>query len=78
MTTRRRSAVLGVLIIDSVQHKTWVHVDEKGTETGGDGHAVSAPVVREVTVDRPFVFVITDTSTGAPLFLGRVADPTAG
>lgn len=70
------------LRIDSVQHKTWVQVDEKGTEaaaaTGADVHAVSAPVVRVVTVDRPFVFVITDTSTGAPLFLGRIADPTAG
>ena len=29
-------------------------------------------------VDRPFDFVITDTANGAPLFLGRVGDPTAG
>lgn len=27
--------------------------------------------------DRPFAFVIVDTSTGAPLFLGQVADPAA-
>jgi serpin B len=27
-------------------------------------------------VNRPFLFVITDTATGAPLFLGQVADPT--
>jgi serpin B len=69
------------LRIDSVQHKTFVQIDEKGTEaaaaTGVDAQAVSAPVVQTVTVDRPFLFVITDTATGAPLFLGRVADPTA-
>ncbi|RSM84739.1 serpin family protein [Kibdelosporangium aridum] len=70
------------LRLDSVQHKTFVQVDEEGTEaaaaTGVDVQVVSAPVVRTVTVDRPFIFVITDTATGAPLFLGRVNDPTAG
>ena len=69
------------LHIASVQHKTFVQIDEKGTEaaaaTGVDEQVVSAPVVQTVTVDRPFVFVITDTATGAPLFLGRIADPTA-
>lgn len=69
------------LRIASVQHKTFVRVDEKGTEaaaaTGVDAEAVSAPLVRTVTVDRPFLFVVTDTTTGAPLFLGRIADPTA-
>lgn len=69
------------LRIDSVQHKTFVQVDEQGTEaaaaTGVDAHAVSAPAMPTVTVDRPFLFVITDTATGAPLFLGRIADPTS-
>jgi serpin B len=68
------------LHIDSLQHKTFVRVDEKGTEaaaaSGADAQAVSAPVARTVTVDRPFLFVITDTTTGAPLFLGRISDPT--
>jgi serpin B len=69
------------LRIDSVQHKTFVHVDEQGTEaaaaTGVDAHIVSAPVIPTVTVDRPFLFVITDTATGAPLFLGRITDPAS-
>lgn len=69
------------LRIDSVQHKTFVQVDEQGTEaaaaTGVDAHIVSAPVIPTVTVDRPFLFVITDTATGAPLFLGRVTDPAS-
>jgi len=29
----------------------------------------------EVTVDRPFVFLIRDMGTGTVLFLGRVSNP---
>jgi serpin B len=69
------------LYISSVQHKTFVQVDEEGTEaaaaTGVEAKATSAQQVHTVTVDRPFLFVITDTATGAPLFLGRIDDPTA-
>ncbi|WP_173128445.1 serpin family protein [Kibdelosporangium persicum] len=68
------------LLIASVRHKTFVQVDEEGTEaaaaTGVEMQPVSAPAYRTVTVDRPFLFVITDTATGAPLFLGRINDPT--
>jgi len=67
------------LHIDSVRQKTFVQVDEKGTEaaaaTGVDVQAGSAVRQHTVTVDRPFLFVITDTATGAPLFLGRISDP---
>ncbi len=70
------------LYLDSVQHKTFVRVDEEGTEaaaaSGADAKAVSAPIPHTVTVDRPFVFVITDTANGAPLLLGRIGDPTVG
>jgi serpin B len=30
----------------------------------------------ELVLDRPFLFVIHDTAHGAPLFVGRVADPS--
>jgi serpin B len=30
----------------------------------------------EMTIDRPFVFMIRDTNTGAVLFVGRVVNPT--
>lgn len=64
--------------LDTVAHATAVVVDESGTEaaavTGGVA-AVSAPPAFHA--DRPFLFAITDTQSGAALFLGTVTDPTA-
>ena len=68
------------LWISEVVHKAFVFVDEEGTEAaaatgvnmllGGFGEDSIA-----VTVDRPFIFLIRDTGTGAILFLGRVSNP---
>ena len=68
------------LYIDNVYHKAFVAVDEKGTEAA----AATAVVMelkampaqpKEVTVDRPFIFLIRDVETGAILFLGHVVNP---
>lgn len=65
--------------LDTVVHKTYLRVDEQGTEaaavTGGAMiTSVPADPLRFV-VDRPFAFAISDTDTGTVLFLGTVADP---
>ncbi len=67
--------------ISDVVHKAFIQVDEEGTEaaaaTGAVMKLVSVaeppPIFR---VDRPFLFLIQDKPTGAPLFFGRVTDPT--
>lgn len=65
--------------LDTVVHKTFIRVDEAGTEaaavSGGVG-IISAPAdPRVFRVDRPFAFTISDTETDTILFLGSVADP---
>lgn len=67
--------------IERVVHSTFIAVDEKGTEaaaaTGITFGPTSFAPPRSFEVDRPFVFVIRDTPTGAPLFIGHVTDPRA-
>lgn len=71
------------LFITDVLHKAFVSVDEAGTEAAAATGAVMAPTAGpsepevEVTIDRPFVFLIRDIETGAVLFVGRVLDPGA-
>ena len=65
-------------------HKAFIAVDEKGTEaaaaTAVGMRAGSAPPSGEpipFKLDRPFLFVLRDTQTGAILFMGRVESPKA-
>lgn len=71
------------LCISDVFHKTFISVDEKGTEAAAatavamiGARAIMRPVEPvEVKVDHPFLFAIQHRSTGACLFLGHVVDP---
>jgi serpin B len=40
--------------------------------------AVAPSPVTRLTLDHPFLLFLRDDATGAILFAGRVADPTAG
>jgi serine protease inhibitor len=72
------------LYIAKVFHKAFVEVNEKGTEAAA-ATAVSMavplsmpmdrPFTPEFKAERPFLFLIRDTSSGTVLFLGRVSDP---
>jgi serpin B len=66
------------LFIDHVKHKTFVEVNEEGTEAAaatsvGVG-ATSAPP-GPFLVDRPFLFVIRERFSGAIIFMGKILDP---
>jgi serpin B len=73
----------GGLYISAVVHKAFVAVDEAGTEAAAatavvmDNCAMPNQAV-EVTMDRPFIFLIRDIQTGTILFVGRVLNPTQG
>jgi len=69
------------LFISDVFHKAYVGVDEEGTEAAAATAVMMAltamPVEGvELTVDRPFLFLIQEKETGTILFMGRVLDPT--
>ncbi len=67
--------------LHDIKHKTFIHVDEKGTDAGAatlvearmPGMRMVQPF--KVILDRPFFFVIRDNSTGTILFMGSVVDP---
>ena len=66
----------GVGWIDKVKQKTFVQVDEQGTEAA----AVTIVVMIDSVppgfyANHPFLFVIHEHQTGAILFMGKVANP---
>ena len=70
------------LAISDVLHKAYVSVDEAGTEAA----AATAVVIgltsihgetAQMTIDRPFIFLIRDIDTGTILFIGQVMNPNA-
>ncbi|MFC1483811.1 serpin family protein [Candidatus Neomarinimicrobiota bacterium] len=73
---------IGNIYIGMVKHKTFVQVDEEGTEAA----AVTAVVVGvtsedpgdgliHMRIDRPFAFVIRERTSGALLFMGKIVHP---
>jgi len=67
------------LNIADVIHKTYIKVNEEGTEAA----AVTAVVMQgtsigaftSIRLDRPFLFAITENSSQSILFIGKVAEP---
>lgn len=70
----------GQFFLDTVLQKTYIAVDEKGTEAAAvtaamDGAGAAMPdrpeLVREFAADSPFWFVIRDNNNGELFFVGR-------
>ena len=70
----------GNLYINEVLHKAFIEVEEKGTRGGAATvvgmNSEGAPEEPEeqmvVTLDRPFVYLVVDTSSMLPVFMGTV------
>ena len=66
------------LYISKVIHKTFVQVDEEGTEsaavTSVDVMPTGESSMQVFTVDRPFLFAIRERSTGVILFIGEIGE----
>ncbi len=73
----------GGLFIEDVVHKTYIEVNEAGTEASAVTEVMISIGMEDqdvffMRVDRPFVFVIREHQTGSILFIGRIVDPTSG
>lgn len=70
----------GQLMLSFVKQNTFVAVDEKGTEaaavtsTGVTTTAIQMPTL----IDRPFVVLIHEKTSGVILFMGKIANPQGG
>jgi serine protease inhibitor len=68
----------GGACVSKVKHKTFVLVDEAGTEaaaaTSVEIGLTSAPAA--FVVDRPFIFALRERLSGTILFIGRVMNPS--
>jgi serine protease inhibitor len=72
-----------VIFIKEVRQKTFIEVNEKGTEAAAATSvtmalatsAMQESVPFQMLVDRPFLCAIVDRGTGLVLFLGAIVDP---
>ncbi len=67
------------LVISEVKHKTFIEVNEEGTEaaavTSVEVGMTAMPDQFTMIVDRPFFFTIVDDLTGTILFMGSITEP---
>lgn len=68
------------LFITEVIHKTFISVDEKGTEAAAATAVLFSftaipDYIQEIILNRPFIYFIRDIKSGTILFLGRIVNP---
>ncbi len=76
------SGIARGLFISQVIHKTYIDVNESGTEAAAvtgiimTKSAMPRPVpTKHMKIDRPFFFVIADSRTYTPIFMGAITKP---
>ena len=76
----KEEEVFANLYISKVKHKTFVEVNEEGTEaaavTSVEMTLTAAPFRLLMRVDRPFIFAIRENHSGTILFIGKIVEPT--
>lgn len=72
-------SVMGPLVLDTVSQKCYIDITESGTEAAAVTVATISLTslrpdvqLKKMTVDRPFVFLITDKTDGDIMFIGKI------
>ena len=68
------------LMAEQIKHKAHIEVDREGTKAAavtammvvGGGVPTEWPEIKDVTVDRPFLYAVVHNETGLPVFVGTV------
>ena len=74
---------MGPIHIGSVAHKTFLELDEQGTKAAADtaleleATSCAPEEIREIILDRPFLYMLVDIRENGPFFLGIMNDPAA-
>ncbi len=69
---------IGNAYISSVDHKTYIDVNEEGTEAAAVTNVsvgVTSMPNNIIRFDRPFIFIIREKNSGAIIFIGTLCDP---
>jgi serpin B len=69
----------GGIFISEVKHKTFVDVNEEGTEAAAVtsiGIGLTSVNDKQIRIDRPFLFIIYEKNTNTILFIGKIINPT--
>jgi serpin B len=71
----------GDLTLKAARQQTWLTIGEEGTRAAAATAFVAQVLSRttdlsaiQMTVDRPFLFVVRDRDSGGPLFVARISD----
>ena len=72
----------GNLYVSDAIHKTFISVAEQGTRAGAvtmidindESAILDTREIIEITLDRPFVYMIVDNQTGLPIFMGTLTN----
>ena len=73
----------GNISIGKVVHKTFIEVNERGTKAGAAsvldlkvGGAFKESLIKNVNLNRPYIYMLVDLETNVPIFMGIMRDPS--
>ena len=74
----------GNISINGVIHKTFIAVNEEGTRAGAatvldlveGGGGLNKSLVKNVDLNRPYIYMLVDLETNVPIFMGIMRDPS--
>lgn len=63
------------LFVSSIQHQSALDLAEDGVEASAVTSVVMSRSISTFSLNRPFVFLIIEDTTGVPLFIGSIQNP---